>query len=53
MIEARQEDVSYMNIIEQNDLKDFFQILSVLEQKTKKILGDEWHEYKHYHRDWN
>ena len=42
-----------MNIIERNDLKDYFQILSVLEQKTKKILGDEWQEYRHYRRDWN
>ena len=37
------EATYFMNIIERNDLKDYFQILSVLEQKTKKILGDEWH----------
>ena len=43
----------YMNIIERNDLKDYFEILSVLEQKTKKILGDEWQEYRHYRGDWN
>ena len=47
------EAAYYMNIIERNDLKDYFQILSVLEQKTKKILGDEWQEYRHYRRDWN
>ena len=47
------EAAYYMNIIERNDLKDFFQILSVLELKTKKILGDEWQEYRHYRRDWN
>ena len=43
----------YISIIERNDLKDFFQILSVLELKTKKILGDEWQEYRQYQRDWN
>tara|TARA_S200000501_G_scaffold140307_1_gene132645 strand:- start:387 stop:722 length:336 start_codon:yes stop_codon:yes gene_type:complete len=43
----------YMNIIEQNDLEDFYKILSVLELKTKKILGDEWQEHRHYCRDWN
>ena len=42
-----------MNIIERNDLKDYFEILSVLEQKTKKILVDEWQEYRNYRRDWN
>ena len=21
--------------------------------KTKKILGDEWQEFRHYRRDWN
>ena len=47
------EAAYYMNIIEQNDLKDFFQIPSVLELKTKKISGDEWHEYRHYCGDWN
>ena len=47
------EAAYYMNIIERNDLKDFFQILSVLELKTKKILGDEWQEYRQYQRDWN
>ena len=47
------EAAYYINIIERNDLKDYFQILSVLEQKTKKILGDEWQEYRHYRRDWN
>ena len=47
------EAAYYMNIIERNDLKDFFQILSVLELKTKKIFEDEWQEYRHYQRDWN
>ena len=47
------EAAYYMNIIERNDLKDFFQILSVIEQKTKKILRDEWQEYRHYRRGWN
>ena len=44
----------YMNIIEQNDLEDFYKILSILELKTKKILGDDrWQEHRHYCRDWN
>ena len=31
------EAAYYMNIIERNNLQDYFQILSVIEQKTKTI----------------
>ena len=43
----------YMNIIERNNLEDFYNILSVLELKTNKILGDEWQEHRYYCLYWN